>query len=171
VQTLIWCRSLKFSWQCVFRHNLSDHDNVWSVDTNTGKTLPYKWCVTASIFRSEVSRKRMPFGWACCTRSTRYRTSLRIMGLGQKTGCFVSFLPNSNWARPASSSFTTLTSIFWYYPYIQLEEMRKPPKSLNITCKQVVLLQIFSPVLYLPARLCEHKILVYRLNVSNHLLQ
>ena len=169
VQTLISCKSLKFSWQCVFRHNLSDHEH--STDQYWKNTALQMMCDSASIFRSEVSRMRMSFGWACCTRSTRYRSSLRITGLGQKTGCFISFLPNSNWARPASSSFTTLTSIFWYYPYIHLEGMRKPTKSLNITCKQAVLIQIFSPVLYLPARLCEHKILVYRLNVSNHLLQ
>jgi hypothetical protein len=71
-------------------------------------------------------------------------------------------LPNSNWASPASISFTTLTGIFWYHPYIHLAGMRKPTKSLNIICKQAVLLKNFSPVLYLPARLCEHKILVYR---------
>lgn len=171
VQTLIWCRSLKCSWQCVFRHDLSDHDSVWSVDTNTGSTLQYKWCDSASIFRSEVSRTRMPFGWACCTISTRYRPSLRITVLGQKVGCFISFLPNSSWARPASISFTTVTGIFCYYPYIHLEGMRKPTKSLNITCKQAILPQIFCPVQYLPARLCEQKKLVYRLNVSNHLLQ
>lgn len=108
----------------------------------------------------------MPFGWACCTISTRYRSSLRITVLGQNIGCFISFLPNSNWARPASISLTTLTGIVCYYPYIHLEGMRKPTKSLNITCKQAVLLNIFSPVQQLPARLCKHKILVYRLNVS-----
>ena len=127
--------------------------------------------VTASIFRSEVSRMRMQFGWACCTRSARYWSSLRITVLGQKIDCFISFLPNSSWARPACISFTTITGIFCYYPYIHLEVMRKPTKSLNITCKHAVLLQNFSPVQYLPARLCNHKILVYCLNVSNHLLQ
>ena len=128
-------------------------------------------CDSASVFSCEVSRMRMPFGWACCIISTRYRPSLRITGLRQKIGCFISFLPNFNLARPASISLTTPTGIFCYYPYIHLEGIRKPTRSLNITGKQGVLLQIFGPVLYLPARLCEHKLLVYRLNVSNHLLQ
>lgn len=102
-------------------------------------------CDSASIFRSEVSRMRIPFGWQCCTRSTRYRSSLRTTWLGQQISCFIGLLPNSNWARPASISFRTLTGIFWYYPYIHLEGTRKPRKSLNITCKQAVLLQIFVP--------------------------
>jgi hypothetical protein len=54
-------------------------------------------------------------------------------------------LPISNWARPASISFTTLTGIFWYYPDIHLEGTRKPTKSLNITCKQAVILHISVP--------------------------
>jgi hypothetical protein len=50
-----------------------------------------------------------------------------------------------NWARMASISFTTLTGNVWYYPDIHLEGMRKPTKSLNITCTQAVILQSSVP--------------------------
>jgi hypothetical protein len=170
VQTLIWCRSSKFSWQCVFRHDLSDHDSVWSVDTNTGRTLPYKWCVTAppSLGVKWVGWCHLVGHAAPKVHITDCHSESWELGRRYVVSSVSCPIPTGT-GHPLPPS--PLTGIFLYYPYIHLEGMRKSTKSLNITCKQAVLLQTFSPVLHLPARLCEHKILVYRHNVSNHLLQ